>query len=469
MSSKSELTKTIESQQLRITRLEQRFADVVTAYKNLQKEKEALESTVRVLSSPASSTISSRESTVGENETNLSTKEDNGSGSEVDNTHTQSEQQIFKEKLQTLQQNVTIITEQKQRMEQMFQSDKRKLKIENEELKKLLEEAKAENIIIKEKSDNEIKELKKSLRQSQRDHERETADHGVMLRELQTLLSTERNKSETMEHQLDESRAKVVTLESQFDTLKKQYNNLNNQHQTKLNELKGKDSIDFEELKRSKENIVQLTSKIKDMEIKHVEQLRVESKRNQQLEKKLADIISENGQKMSTNETHIAELSEQIGLIEKQRAQDQMMIQRLKERIAQLDVENALLTKASSTSIERDDINITNDDDHNHHDLDTLMQRIAKLKVLIRVANDRFGKSLTIEDILNIDREMSSGTTNINGISLSPENNKILHSKCYEEIDRLKNELEKYRNKTVAVFKAKNIKVLYTIRICFFG
>ncbi|CAF3562171.1 unnamed protein product, partial [Rotaria sp. Silwood2] len=71
--------------------------------------------------------------------------------------------------------------------------------------------------------------------------------------------------------------------------------------------------------------------------------------------------------------------------------------------------------------------------------------------------------------ILNIDREMSSGTTNINGISLSPENNKILHSKCYEEIDRLKNELEKYRNKTVAVFKAKNIKVLYTIRICFFG
>ncbi|CAF4902244.1 unnamed protein product [Rotaria sp. Silwood1] len=66
MSSKSELTKTIEAQQLRIARLEQH---VVTAYKNLQKEKEALESTVRVLSSPAASTVSSRESTVGENET----------------------------------------------------------------------------------------------------------------------------------------------------------------------------------------------------------------------------------------------------------------------------------------------------------------------------------------------------------------------------------------------------------------
>ncbi|CAF1482252.1 unnamed protein product, partial [Adineta steineri] len=346
------------------------------------------------------------------------------------------EHSTIQDKLQTLQQNVTIITEQKNRMEQMFQSDKRKLKTENEELKKLLEETKAENIIIKEKSDHEIKELKKQLRQSQRDHERETADHNVMVRELQTILSTERNKSETMEHQYDECRAKVVTLESQYDTLKKQYNNLNTQYQTKVNELKDKDSIDVEELKRSKEKVVELTTKIKDLEAKYTEQLRVESKRNQQLEKKLTDNTTEYAQRTSTNETHIAELSEQIGVIEKQRAQDQMAIQRLKERIAQLDVENSLLTKASSASIEQDDIGGTNDDSDNHHDLDTLLKHISKLKVLIRVANDRFGKSLTIEDVLNIDREISSGA--INGSNLSSENNKILHIKCHEEIDRLK-------------------------------
>lgn len=74
-------------------------------------------------------------------------------------------------------------------------------------------------------------------------------------------------------------------------------------------------------------------------------------------------------------------------------AQDQMIIQKLKERIAQLDVENSLLTKAS---IEHDDTNQTHDEE-NHYDLDTLLKRISKLKVLIRVANDRFGKSLSIE------------------------------------------------------------------------
>jgi len=45
--------------------------DLVPAYKNLKKEKEALESTVRVLSS---STVTA-ESTTTENETNLNTKE----------------------------------------------------------------------------------------------------------------------------------------------------------------------------------------------------------------------------------------------------------------------------------------------------------------------------------------------------------------------------------------------------------
>lgn len=47
-------------------------------------------------------------------------------------------------------------------------------------------------------------QLKKTLRQCQRDQERGTADHGVMVRELQTLLTTERNKSETLEQQVDQ-------------------------------------------------------------------------------------------------------------------------------------------------------------------------------------------------------------------------------------------------------------------------
>ena len=51
----------------------------------------------------------------------------------------------------------------------------------------------------------------------------------------------------------------------------------------------------------------------------HVERLRSESKRNQQLEKKLVELTSENAQRLSSSETQMADLSEQIGVIEKQR------------------------------------------------------------------------------------------------------------------------------------------------------
>ena len=64
-----------------------------------------------------------------------------------------------------------------------------------------------------------------------------------------------------------------------------------------------------------------------------------------------------------------------------------MTIQRLKDRITQLDIENSLLTKASSIET----------DENDESDFDTLLKRISKLKVLIRVANDRFGQSMTIE------------------------------------------------------------------------
>lgn len=53
--------------------------------------------------------------------------------------------------------------------------------------------------------------------------------------------------------------------------------------------------------------------------MKYSDQLRTESKRSQESEKKLSDLRTEHAQRMTETETHLAELSEQIGLIEKHR------------------------------------------------------------------------------------------------------------------------------------------------------
>lgn len=55
------------------------------------------------------------------------------------------------------------------------------------------------------------------------------------------------------------------------------------------------------------------------LQVEHAERLRLESKRNEELEKKILQINADHAQRMSENETQLADLAEQIGQIEKQR------------------------------------------------------------------------------------------------------------------------------------------------------
>lgn len=62
-------------------------------------------------------------------------------------------------------------------------------------------------------------QLKKLLRESQRDYERKTADHSVSVRELQTSLSAERNKFETLEHQVKTHRSTLFDRHRSLSSL----------------------------------------------------------------------------------------------------------------------------------------------------------------------------------------------------------------------------------------------------------
>jgi hypothetical protein len=78
-------------------------------------------------------------------------------------------------------------------------------------------------------------------------------------------------------------------------------------------------------------------------------------------------------------------------------SQDQSVIQRLKERIAQLDVENALLINRASTVSLQNETHNMDECDETYQDMDTLLKHVNKLKILIRLAHDRFGQTLTLQ------------------------------------------------------------------------
>ena len=92
----------------------------------------------------------------------------------------------------------------------------------------------------------------------------------------------------------------------------------------------------------------------------------------------------------------LSELSEVVGNYEKLRLQDQQAIQKLKDRLQQLDVENETLTRQISCDENRTP---DNERDVGANDDETpveLKKQVTKLKGLLKIALDSSDKPLDI-------------------------------------------------------------------------
>lgn len=99
--------------------------------------------------------------------------------------------------------------------------------------------------------------------------------------------------------------------------------------------------------------------------------------------------------RISELETKLSELSETVGNYERLRFQDQQVIQKLKERASQLDMENMALARAASSSNDgQEDIDTL--------DVNTIVDRIVKLKGQLKLVNERSERPVNIEGNLLI-------------------------------------------------------------------
>ena len=86
------------------------------------------------------------------------------------------------------------------------------------------------------------------------------------------------------------------------------------------------------------------------------------------------------------SESKISELSEVVGSYERVRLQDQLTIQKLKDRLQQLDVENCVLLRRSGSD---------SDQDNTLSQIDTLQNQVKTLKGFIKLALEKTGKQQT--------------------------------------------------------------------------
>lgn len=147
-----------------------------------------------------------------------------------------------------------------------------------------------------------------------------------------------------------------------------------------------------EKLKQPSPLLASLQQELAELRAKHRIDIHQEQKRAEDSEDHVQKIIQQNEERVCSLESKISELSEMVGNYERLRYQDQCAMQKMRERITQLDMENMALARAAHTSSGADLDGMSEESD-----VQTIIDRITKLKGLLKLANEKSEKPVDIE------------------------------------------------------------------------
>lgn len=490
--SRFELIKIVEAQKEQLTRYETRLRDVVHAYKNLLREKDALEASVNVLTTSSNHAPKSLQKEAAESEADnhtggngrneskktnteegaknplkgesvegkevldhpLAVKENEVEGEDQsqlagkeNNSSLQAELDTQQEKVVTLSASLATVMQQKSKMEASYQADKKKMmqehEVKNQEHEQEIEKLKS-NL---ESLEEQLQELKLRMRHEQQAREEEQNNHVLMLRELQMLVSTERSAKEDLEQQLEDAKEQVLLTQRLPGGKTQEYERQISQLQLELQQVKRRLKEAEKVASQPSPLLVQLQNEMSKMKKEHSEAVVKEQKRANEAEERLRIITSLEECRVADLEVKLSELSEVVGNYEKLRLQDQQAIQKLKDRLHQLDVENVELTRQMST-----DENHAPDNEKEAGQDETpeeLKEQVVKLKGLLKIALNSSDKPLDLEL-----EELSK--SEFESVFVSDPSHKV----CQQQLRQLKEEFERYKVKTQALHKNKSFKEL---------
>uniref|UniRef100_K7G9Y4 GRIP and coiled-coil domain-containing protein 1 n=1 Tax=Pelodiscus sinensis TaxID=13735 RepID=K7G9Y4_PELSI len=479
----------------RLLQYQTRLGDVVRAYKSLLAEKEALEASLKVLSvshetdaglggppppgAAHSDCADDRSSAHSEDSTGTATSVDTAaslasakgelgtddertgaggpplkseeasesesgvstSSGDVPGAASETDKRVLqlKTQLATLTSSLATVTQEKSRMEASYQADKKKMKQDLDEASKKAEEERSKLEAEMKCVQEQLAETKARLITQQHDRAQEQSDHAVMLRELQKLLQGERTLRQDVELKLEETREALAgrvymadrVEESELQT--KQLNRVVEELKRELQAVQETSSKPDPRLQELQEEMASLKSHFQA-------QLLQEMKKTAQAEEQLR----QHAQRVATMESQVSEVSELLGTYEKAKQKDQMTIQKLKERIVQLDLENKTLAIAAS-SRSPVDIHV----EETSLDVNVLKDKMEKLKKLLQMASKNSQPALDIEKLCEL--ELPKGTE-------AGDGEKATALYYQQELKQLKEEFERYKMRAQVVLKNKSAK-----------
>ncbi|NXM31457.1 GCC1 protein, partial [Oxyruncus cristatus] len=490
--SRKDLLDTIEAQKQQLLRYQARLKDVVLAYKSLLKEKEALEASLKVLSVsheghlPApgpGDPLDDRSSEHSEDSAGTATSADTAAsgtsrdtaasgttavsnvsctrgdaGPEEDSPAAaaaqraeeppgpegdlgESERRLvqLKAQLATLTSALATVTQEKSRMEASYQADKRQMRQELEEAARRAR-AEAERLALElGRLREQLAETKARLITQQHERAREQGDHAEMLRELQELLRAERELRRDAELRLEQG-WDAPTGRAGAPERAQGHEQHVRQLSQELEELKRELQGVREENSKADPRIQQLQEEMAGLKNHFQVQLVQEMKKTAQAEEQLRHRAQMEERRVADLEAQVSQVSELLGTYEKAKQKDQQVIQKLKDRIVQLDLENKTLAIAASSrapgDIHGEEANL---------DVNVLKDKMEKLKKLLQAAT---GKSqVDVEEPCEPELPRGSG-----------DGEKATAGYYQQELRQLKEEFERYKVRAQLVLKNKSSK-----------
>ncbi|EDW84795.1 uncharacterized protein Dwil_GK14307 [Drosophila willistoni] len=396
-----ELEALVSSQKEQLNRYEKRLKDVVTAYKGLLKEKEALETSL-VAHAEATAGVGDTESSTkstkandisGDSTTNDNEEEDTATRQTAARASSSSESQL-QTQIITLMNSLATLSAEKSRMEASFQADKKQLRSQIVQKEQDIREMQLQAKDLVSRAKGDVDEVKAKWIIERQEREKETSNQMLMIRELQKLYADERHLKESIEMQLNNFKTQFASNEAENKRLTElQFQLKEAKDQLKVSQAKVQEANTSSTTASDHALVLQQVSQeMQQLKDQHAEAIKQEQRRVLKAEEQSRRQAALHEQRVANLEARLAELSSTVGSYDRLRQQDQDNIYALKKQL--MDINPTQTT--TQTTKKEDDL-----------DMPTLVDELVRLKKLLVTANSRSANPLDLSQVLTLSASAS--------------------------------------------------------------
>uniref|UniRef100_A0A1A9WU46 GRIP domain-containing protein n=1 Tax=Glossina brevipalpis TaxID=37001 RepID=A0A1A9WU46_9MUSC len=424
-----DLEAVINSQNEQLTRYEKRLKDVVTAYKGLLKEKEALETSLSAL------TVNKTDITTSKDDKESFSEETNQTVNKNEKIITNDELTVvscaddkgnLQIQIHTLMNSLATLSAEKSRMEASFQNDKKQLRVLLTQKDQIINDLQKK---IKENQDiakADIEEIKAKWIIERQEREKETNNQMLMIRELQKLYADERHLKENIEMQLNNFKTQFASNEAENYRLRDLQAQLKEAN-TQLKQFQANSKhLNIEQNQESSNLLKQVQQEMRLLKDQHAVAIKNEQKRAQFAEEQSRKQAALHEDRVANLEARLAELSTTVGTYDRLRQQDKDSIHALKRQLQDLERSTLMTETKNDKTIGCNysdqekllkDIPINSSDD-----LSAIVDEIMRLKKALLNENSRSSNPIDLNKIFSV------ATTD--------------HTECQEELKRVTKQLK---------------------------